>query len=161
MPKCFLNFVSSTKSQVIPRRSSLPCRLRLDQSNLPKPCSLIISELWWFTLKIKVSSCLKELQLSPLTFLLLSMSSCTKLKMRPKPSCTQRMNRLEIHGSEITVLGLQIQVRKEMDAALISFNIQWGFQTIWKQMVMSEFCSARRIYCIANGSLNFTFKSSW
>lgn len=123
MPKCFLNFVSSTKSQVIPTRSSLPCRLRLDQSNLPKPCSLIISELWWFTLKIKVSSCLKELQLSPLTFLLLSMSSCTKLKMRPKPSCTQRMNRLEIHGSEITVLGLQIQVRKEMDTALISTHL--------------------------------------
>lgn len=49
-------------------------------------------------------------------------SSCTKLKMQPK-SHIQRINRLEIYGSERTVLGLQIQVRKEMDTALISAHL--------------------------------------
>lgn len=125
MPKSFLNFVSCTKSQVMARRSSLPCRLCSDQSNLPEPRSLIISELGWFTLKIKVSSCLKELQLSPLTFLLLRKSSCARLKMQPKPH-TQRIHRLEMHGSERTALGLQTQVRKETDTALISTHFTLG-----------------------------------
>lgn len=49
-------------------------------------------------------------------------SSCTMLKMRPKP-WIQRINRLEIHGSERTVLGLQIQVRKEIDTALIPTHL--------------------------------------
>lgn len=157
MSKCFFNFASSTKSQVILTRSSLPCRLCSDQSNLPKPCSLIISELWWFTLKIKVSSCLKELQLGPLTFLLLRNHLVQSAKTMHSEDQQVKNTWQWENCSGVTNTGKE---ENGYCSHINSFNIRWGFQTVWKQMAMSE-CSVRRIYCIAKRSLNFTFKPSW
>lgn len=111
-----------------------------------------------------MKSRLKELQLSPLTFLLLRISYCTKLKMQSKSSCIQMINRLEIYiWPSDNHLGVR-KIGKEENvycACINTFNIGEGFQTVWNQTVMLEFCRVRRTYCIANRSLNFTCKSSW